>query len=292
VKIVKACPDGTCPEGDTCCDVGGGNYGCCPYVGADCCSDLTHCCPKGYTCDLAHGECIKSFGDNLLSHAILEELRSPLDCPAGTCPTTETCCDLGNAQYGCCPYMGADCCVDHMHCCPNGYTCDITKGECIKSPLGHGEPDVHAAFANIRTLFDVCPAGTCPSAETCCSLGDGSFGCCPYVDADCCADLTHCCPKGFQCDSLSGACVGSMLSGVHLEMAELRAVVTACACPSSNTCCPDGAGGMACCPYELADCCADHQNCCPNGYNCDYSTNQCVHQLTFSRSDMKELTSP
>ena len=25
-----------------------------------------------------------------------------------------------------------------------------------------------------------CPAGTCPQTETCCTLADGSYGCCPY----------------------------------------------------------------------------------------------------------------
>ena len=45
------CPDGgTCKDGQTCCSEGGGSYGCCPNPGAVCCSDMTHCCPEGYSC--------------------------------------------------------------------------------------------------------------------------------------------------------------------------------------------------------------------------------------------------
>ena len=55
--IVKAprsveCPDGVseCPDGNTCCKLSSGQYGCCPLPDAVCCSDHVHCCPNGYTC--------------------------------------------------------------------------------------------------------------------------------------------------------------------------------------------------------------------------------------------------
>ena len=35
-----------------------GSCGCCPLPKATCCSDYTHCCPNGYTCDAA-GTCNK-----------------------------------------------------------------------------------------------------------------------------------------------------------------------------------------------------------------------------------------
>jgi len=302
-KVMDNCPTGTCPTSETCCDIGDGTFGCCPYAGADCCTDHAHCCPNGYMCDLAKGECIKSFGDHLLSHAPLKDiyLRTPQDCPTGTCPNTETCCILGES-YGCCPYLNAACCSDQTHCCPNGYTCDLTKGECVNS-FGSYKSVAKAVLVNIRTPFDDCPPETCPTTDTCCSLGDGSFGCCPYPNAVCCAELTHCCPNGFLCNSQTGLCVKeAAVNGVrevawdavkvNVVLAELKAVVDPCACPASNTCCPDGSGGMGCCPYVLAACCADHQNCCPNGYTCDFSTSQCVHQYKFSNAEMKALISP
>ena len=47
------CPDGEsqCPDGNTCCKLASGQYGCCPLPEAVCCNDHVHCCPHGYTCD-------------------------------------------------------------------------------------------------------------------------------------------------------------------------------------------------------------------------------------------------
>ncbi len=52
------CPDGksACPDKDTCCRTAKG-YGCCPLPNAVCCSDMTHCCPEGKTCDIKNGTC-------------------------------------------------------------------------------------------------------------------------------------------------------------------------------------------------------------------------------------------
>ena len=45
------CPDGTaCQDDATCCSIGYGRYGCCPYRNAACCPDLASCCPNGYNC--------------------------------------------------------------------------------------------------------------------------------------------------------------------------------------------------------------------------------------------------
>lgn len=49
------------------------------------------------------------------------------------CPDNTTCCSLGSAgQWGCCPYPNATCCSDHAHCCPNGYQCDLSAGQCVR----------------------------------------------------------------------------------------------------------------------------------------------------------------
>ena len=54
------CPDSSkCEDGETCCKLTGGSYGCCPYPNAACCQDGQHCCPYGYVCNVAKGSCDK-----------------------------------------------------------------------------------------------------------------------------------------------------------------------------------------------------------------------------------------
>jgi len=60
-KDNNVCPGGTvCPGDQTCCPIGGGDYGCCPFANAVCCSDMRHCCPEGKRCNLSAGTCDSS----------------------------------------------------------------------------------------------------------------------------------------------------------------------------------------------------------------------------------------
>ena len=56
------CPDGVseCPDGNTCCKLSSGQYGCCPLPNAVCCSDNLHCCPSSYSCS-GGGICFLNF---------------------------------------------------------------------------------------------------------------------------------------------------------------------------------------------------------------------------------------
>lgn len=67
--------------------------------------------------------------------AIILGLAMSTKCPdeKSTCAGNQTCCQLPNGQYGCCPYQVATCCKDKQHCCPNGYECDLERGSCNKS---------------------------------------------------------------------------------------------------------------------------------------------------------------
>ena len=56
------------------------------------------------------------------------------------CLDGQTCCRLASGQWGCCPYPNAVCCSDGQHCCPNGYTCDVSSGHCTKSREGETIP--------------------------------------------------------------------------------------------------------------------------------------------------------
>ncbi|KAG0440665.1 hypothetical protein HPB47_016228 [Ixodes persulcatus] len=46
-----------CPGDTTCCKTPRGKCKCCPRASGVCCSDLTHCCPQGFTCDLGTQSC-------------------------------------------------------------------------------------------------------------------------------------------------------------------------------------------------------------------------------------------
>jgi len=315
-EAAPSCPAGTCPSSDTCCSAGTGQWGCCPYPKADCCSDHKHCCPNGYTCDLSKGQCDKGASPTgVIATKTLAELQEPEDaapsCPAGTCPSSDTCCSAGSGQWGCCPYPKADCCSDHKHCCPNGYQCDLSKGQCTKSPSLMGLV-VTKPLTEITTMDEAesmedaapsCPAGTCPSSDTCCSAGSGQWGCCPYPKADCCSDHKHCCPNGYQCDLSKGQCTKSpSLMGIVVtkpltEIVSMEEAAPSCpagTCPSSDTCCSAGTGQWGCCPYPKADCCSDHKHCCPNGYTCDLSKGQCVKagSATMVKIPLRPLLEP
>lgn len=54
-------------------------------------------------------------------------------CPDQSyCPDGTTCCILTTGRYGCCPYPLANCCSDHVHCCPEGYQCQTSQGRCVR----------------------------------------------------------------------------------------------------------------------------------------------------------------
>jgi len=258
-KLKDDCPDGTCDESETCCQLENGDWGCCPYSEATCCSDKAHCCPHGYDCDLVHQQCIK--GDRKITLSGVKKLKD--DCPDGTCDQSETCCQLENGDWGCCPYSEATCCSDKAHCCPNGYDCDLVHQQCIKGSN-------RVLLSGVKKLKDDCPDGTCDQSETCCQLENGDWGCCPYSEATCCSDKAHCCPNGYDCDLVHQQCVKGNLP---LTKPTLR---NDCDCSSSSTCCLIEDGKYGCCPYTQATCCSDKAHCCPSGYRCDLEHSQCV----------------
>ncbi|GFN89783.1 granulin-like protein [Plakobranchus ocellatus] len=126
----------TCPDKNTCCKLEEGGYGCCPLPEAVCCPNTTYCCPRGYKCDVAATRCIK--GDHILTWftkgpAKPAPVVNDVTCPdQSTCPDNTTCCEAPQGGYGCCPLPKATCCSDKLHCCPEGYKCDVAAGLCLK----------------------------------------------------------------------------------------------------------------------------------------------------------------
>ncbi|NWZ98021.1 GRN protein, partial [Nesospiza acunhae] len=101
----------SCPDGNTCCRLSSGAWGCCPLEQAVCCPDLVHCCPQGYTCDPEGGSCLQ--GGRTRRPWVQKTPALPhggqvtsgnVKCDETTsCPDGSTCCRLSLGTWGCCP---------------------------------------------------------------------------------------------------------------------------------------------------------------------------------------------
>ncbi|XP_071498989.1 uncharacterized protein [Diadema antillarum] len=283
------CPDGSseCPDGNTCCKLSTGQWGCCPLPNAVCCSDGLHCCPSGYTCDTSAGTCTR--GNDVMTwyeKTPSREVGVEVVCPGGTaqCPTGNTCCRLSTGQWGCCPLPNAVCCSDGLHCCPSGYTCVVSTGTCTRG--NEVISWIEKSVANpIKVESVICPDGSseCPDGNTCCKLSTGQWGCCPLPNAVCCSDDLHCCPSGYTCDTSAGTCTrgNDVLTWYEKTPSREVGVEVVCPggtaqCPTGNTCCRLSTGQWGCCPLPNAVCCSDGLHCCPSGYTCVVSTGTCT----------------
>ena len=273
------CPDGQsqCPDGNTCCKLTTGQWGCCPLPNAVCCSDGEHCCPQGYTCNTGSGTC--SQGTKTLPMYKKQPALKNVICPDGQseCPDGNTCCKLSSGQWGCCPLPSAVCCSDGEHCCPQGYTCNTGAGTCTQGAKTIRFYKKQPALKNV-----VCPDGQsqCPDGNTCCKLSSGQWGCCPLPNAVCCSDGEHCCPQGYTCNTGAGTCTqGAKTIQFYKKQPALKNVVCPdgqSECPDGNTCCMLSSGQWGCCPLPNAVCCSDGEHCCPQGYTCNTGAGTCT----------------
>ena len=309
------CPDKKeCATGSTCCLMADSSYGCCPKLHAVCCPDMKHCCPEGYTCADSKGECLKPGS----THPLLEVLaNTPLSvdadvlCPdsKSKCPADNTCCRNSKSSYGCCPKVHAVCCSDMKHCCPEGYTCEDGKGECLRAATSHPLLELLARPEQETSRVDsgvVCPDGasTCPDKNTCCKNAQNTYGCCPVAHATCCSDLKHCCPEGYQCGGKDGECMKADSAHPVLDLIAqpVREPDNICPngvqeCPAGSTCCKNGDVSYGCCPKPNAVCCDDEKHCCPQGYSCGKDTcnnSGQMHPLMtlFSRPAVQDVIPP
>lgn len=342
-----------CPDGSTCCKTKEGNWACCPFTEAVCCDDHLHCCPHGKTCDLLTRACVNSLGSvpwmTKFPPKVLEaeEDAANVTCDAShSCPDGTTCCTTSTGDWQCCPFPQAVCCDDHVHCCPNGYTCDLAEKTC-DSPLGavpmvgkeaahttqnppttsEDSPKTSTAAAEIQTQGDdhnddaeeedgrmQCDATTaCPRHTTCCLRSSvHKWGCCPIPEGVCCSDGDHCCPKHFNCDVNSTSCTkGDVVIPWYNQLPVLaderappptvrpqtsappRQKIVWCddsfRCEDGQTCCRISATLWGCCPILNAVCCSDMQHCCPPGHTCDGSS--CSQTAGFNWDYLKSMFS-
>ncbi|VDP74698.1 unnamed protein product [Echinostoma caproni] len=235
-------------------------------------------------------------------------------CPGGRmeCPKNSTCCQMTDAQWGCCPSLNAVCCSDGTHCCPEGYLCSSVDSSCIREPTN--EPVKEPV--NVPGPQDnVCPdkRSFCIDHQTCCLLIDGDFGCCPLTNGTCCEDRRHCCPEGTMCAEEPGECIRPAARGLHANRVTARRMLPVpesvsfssksipnmflrsftpgqvirtgwCSeCGDNGYCCPDAHGlhNRMCCDKAGSMCCPDGQHCCPPGTKCA-GNGQC-DQITEDR---------
>uniref|UniRef100_A0A8C3YRV0 Progranulin n=1 Tax=Catagonus wagneri TaxID=51154 RepID=A0A8C3YRV0_9CETA len=293
------CPDekSQCLDNSTCCKVQGGNYGCCPLPNATCCADHGHCCRQGYVCDLIQRKCISkdSEATDFLIKLPVNTVREVKCDMEVSCPDDYTCCRLQSGAWGCCPFVQAVCCQDHVHCCPTGYKCNIEKGTCdqgahrvlwkkkVPPQLSQQKPPASGSDVSCDNVT------SCSSFSTCCPLTPGEWGCCPVPEAVCCSDHRHCCPKGYTCLA-DGHCKKEkkVVSGLYKAPARQASLphsrnTTGCdqhtSCPVGQTCCPSLSRGWACCQLPHAVCCEDRKHCCPAGYTCNVKARTCEKEV-------------
>ncbi|XP_047465155.1 granulin b [Mugil cephalus] len=286
-----ACPGGrsSCPDSYTCCLLTSGDYGCCPYPEATCCSDHLHCCPSNAVCDLEHQIC-RSGDTHVPLMKKIPAVPNDVVCPdkKTACPDETTCCQMTNGTYGCCPMPDAVCCSDHIHCCPAGTQCDLQHSTCVSAVQGDvemitavarqesTERKVHAVPCNDSVA--------CADGNTCCKSPGGQWACCPLPKAVCCQDKLHCCPHGTICNLAASTCDSTTGNAMMpwLDKVPVFPLLTdnnkcdeSTSCPGTTTCCKTQTGQWACCPLPQAVCCEDHIHCCPQDTVCNLEAGTC-----------------
>ncbi|XP_075528306.1 progranulin-like isoform X4 [Dermacentor variabilis] len=304
------CPDGNyCNDGQTCCLLTSGQYGCCPYAHAQCCSDHASCCPEGYICKVSTRQCLHAASNHtmpmvqkvqpvLLSSATPEVTGELIRCPDGAyCQDTQTCCLQKSGRYGCCPYVHAQCCSDHASCCPEGFRCKVSTRQCIHATSNHTVAMLEKVNSIVPEPVELppqksdvpnqmCPDGNeCQDDQTCCLLQSGSYGCCPYNQAVCCDDREHCCPAGYTCDTQAARCLkGDLSSPLMRPLVPKRrssSLINTILVDEVKTTCPDQStcpDKMTCCQSTNSTyvCCPfDKATCCEDGEHCCPEGYQC-----------------
>ncbi|CAG03026.1 unnamed protein product [Tetraodon nigroviridis] len=250
------CPDGksSCSEGATCCQLTSGEYGCCPYPQAVCCSDHLHCCPTGTRCDLALSVCVAGPGGPSPASKIIAAL--------GPEPKSSGQVFAGVFGAGRPVFL-------------------LNRPRCSGSPGVATTPVL--PFLPDDTKCD--DTASCPGDYTCCRTLKGGWACCPLAQAVCCSDHTHCCPHNTICNLQERTCNSQSGGRPPLRWVEKVPALSwagrgeqcdkQTSCPGGSTCCKNASGQWACCPSPQAVCCSDHLHCCPRGYRCNLAAQTC-----------------
>uniref|UniRef100_A0A8D1HNY4 Progranulin n=1 Tax=Sus scrofa TaxID=9823 RepID=A0A8D1HNY4_PIG len=235
-------------------------------------------CPDGQLCPVAC--CLDPGGAsysccNPVPDKWPKALSQHLGVPCKTkaqCPPGHSCILTTNETSNCCPFPEAVSCRDGLHCCPQGFHCSADGWSCLRRPDTKPSDDI------------LCPNSQfhCPNSSTCCTMLDGSWGCCPMPQASCCGDKVHCCPHGTSCDLAHSRCLTVTNTHPMAKIPSQETIKTAVQCPdaesqchNNSTCCKLSSGKYGCCPLPNATCCSDHIHCCPHGFVCDPVKKKC-----------------
>ena len=185
-----------------------------------------------------------------------------MNCPGGIfhCEDGETCCPIGDDELACCPLVRAVCCLDRIHCCPEGTVCDIARGSCetaankltrwsIMREAGRAKPTDGKLKQRLKLQSRV-------------KSNEGIEG--PQKEEDLEEKI--------------------IFTPEKMGVAETSARLVTCqesACASYQTCCPTPSGKGHCCPLPQAFCCGDGRHCCPQGFTCSSNTNKCEKNHLF-----------
>uniref|UniRef100_A0A3B5ML31 Granulin a n=1 Tax=Xiphophorus couchianus TaxID=32473 RepID=A0A3B5ML31_9TELE len=212
------------------------------------------------------------------------------ECPdGGRCAEGQTCCSSPTNGYGCCPFdqVHAECCEDHIHCCPADTICDSEASRCVNATVSIPwmerssalQRTVSKSFRMIKSYMgedddNICPDHSRCPAEFSCLKALTKFGCCPLAKL-----------------IISIIIVINHFSSIIFLFVDFKELVTAvqCSdgvseCPDETTCCETPEGKWGCCPMPKAVCCNDKNHCCPEGTTCNIEQMKCI-----STSTKKEL---
>uniref|UniRef100_A0A8B9CGV9 Granulin precursor n=1 Tax=Anser brachyrhynchus TaxID=132585 RepID=A0A8B9CGV9_9AVES len=181
---VKCDDETSCPDGSTCCQLTLGTWACCPLEQG--CGRRPQCPLFGHSRD-----CVGVSGGGCMPRT-----APPAAPPRPGCDTHPSSVALGwggtqgagGGGAGChrafvCTPPQAVCCKDHQHCCPRGYTCNVATQSCEKllaaTPLRSPAP----AGSPLRPVATI-PGDTaraCLPGQRCCRSKDGAWARCPFA---------------------------------------------------------------------------------------------------------------
>jgi len=200
------CPDGqhACSFWRACCMLPSGKWGCCPIPNGVCCKDSLHCCPQNTNCDTVHGRCNKRTRGVERSVPWLKKMESrevhltlteaaevnykAIICPdqRSYCPDGSTCCVLPTGGSGCCQMPKANCCKDHLHCCPHDSICDLEHSACRRKRAQRNDDLTSLLVKTLAgSMSSLLNKDVCHDKQTLCING---YKCCITVD-----DKWECC---------------------------------------------------------------------------------------------------
>ena len=71
--------------------------------------------------------------------------------PEDQCLDGQTCCQISETDYGCCPFAQAVCCKDMAHCCPHNTLCDLKLDTCRPKITNVTQPETDL-FYKLSTI--------------------------------------------------------------------------------------------------------------------------------------------